>query len=193
MIRLRRQGGLLTYCRTESEESECTLHSNIEAELKQYHQDLFGWALVCCHWVQPEAEEVLQETYLKILDGRARFHGRSSFKTWLFAVLRHTAAEHRRASRFRELARLRWGKAHRPTVSHDAAGGVYASQANARLVAALAKLPARQRQVLHLVFYQDLSIREAADILGVHVGTARAHYERGKRSLRALLEKEYTV
>jgi RNA polymerase sigma-70 factor (ECF subfamily) len=41
--------------------------------------------------------------------------------------------------------------------------------------------------VLHLVFYQDLSISEAAVIMGVSLGSARTHYERGKARLRELL------
>jgi RNA polymerase sigma-70 factor (ECF subfamily) len=57
-------------------------------------------------------------------------------------------------------------------------------------VAALRRLPARQRDLLHLVFYQDLSIGEAADVLGVSIGTARTHYERGKARLRRLLGEE---
>jgi RNA polymerase sigma-70 factor (ECF subfamily) len=48
-------------------------------------------------------------------------------------------------------------------------------------------LPERQRDVLHLVFYQDLTIAQAAEVLGVALGTARVHYERGKARLRALL------
>ena len=51
-------------------------------------------------------------------------------------------------------------------------------------------LPARQRELLHLVFYHDLSIAEAAGILGVAVGTARTHYERGKARLRQWLGEE---
>jgi Sigma-70 region 2 len=77
-------------------ETEGALRHVLEAGLQRYHQESFGWALTCCRWVATEAEEVLQETYLKVLDGRARFDGRSHFKTWLFAVLRRTAAERRR-------------------------------------------------------------------------------------------------
>jgi RNA polymerase sigma-70 factor (ECF subfamily) len=57
-------------------------------------------------------------------------------------------------------------------------------------VAALNTLSPRQREVLHLVFYQDLTIAAAADVLGVSVGAARVHYERGKAQLRRLLGTE---
>ncbi len=66
--------------------------ADLKAELEQLHSASFGWALNCCRRDADEAEEVLQTVYLKILEGKARFRGESSLKTWLFAVIRKTAA-----------------------------------------------------------------------------------------------------
>src|SRR6267378_5785867 len=71
--------------------------AELKAELETLHSASFGWALSCCRRDHTEAEEVLQTVYLKILEGKARFGGESSLKTWLFAVIRKTAAtEYRR-------------------------------------------------------------------------------------------------
>ena len=71
----------------------------LEVQLEQLHEDSFGWALSCCGWNEADAEDVLQTTYLKVVSRRARFGGRSAFKTWLFGVIRQTAREHLRGAR----------------------------------------------------------------------------------------------
>jgi RNA polymerase sigma-70 factor (ECF subfamily) len=165
---------------------------NLEAELEQHHAAAFGWALSCCRWDRDDAEDVLQATYEKILDGRARFAGASTFRTWLFGVVRRTAAEHRRR---RALARLFPLSGVDPAQNQGRTGSgaeqaMLRSEETAHLLAALRGLPARQRDVLHLVFYQDLTIAEAAAAMGVSVGTARTHYERGKQRLREVLREK---
>ena len=58
------------------------------------------------------------------------------------------------------------------------------------LIRALNQLSVQQQQVLHLVFYQECTIEEAAEVMRISLGTARTHYERGKRHLRERLTAE---
>ncbi len=166
--------------------------ADLTAELEHLHAAAFGWALSCCGWDRTAAEDVLQASYLKLLDGRARFDERSSFRTFVFGVIARTAREARRRSALRRwlpLASLVLGPEAvdgRP----DPATTFARADETARLVRALERLSARQRQVLHLVFYEDLTIAEAAAVAGVAVGTARTHYERAKAALKKLLENE---
>ena len=165
---------------------------DLEAELERLHPDCFGWSMSCCEWDRSEAEDVLQTSYLKVLDGRAVFDSRSSLRTWLFGVIRRTAAEHRRWIALRRVRGFRWleGRAADASEADSPVEAICRSEESDRLVAALRSLPARQREVLHLVFYQDLSIREAAEVLGIALGSARTHYERGKARLRGMLSPE---
>ena len=117
----------------------------------------------------------MQTAYLKIVDGRARFEGQSSLRTFLFAVIRNTAADSRRRSFLRRF------------FSPQAAPQPDASADRARIIAALQKLSPRQREVIELVFYHDLSVEEAARVMGVGTGSARTHYDRGKTRLAELL------
>jgi RNA polymerase sigma-70 factor (ECF subfamily) len=62
------------------------------------------------------------------------------------------------------------------------------SESNDRLRTALTRLSTRQQEVMHLVFYQDLTIEEAAGLLNISLGSARTHFERGKARLRDLIK-----
>jgi RNA polymerase sigma factor (sigma-70 family) len=158
-----------------------------EEWLERLHEESFGWALSCCSGDRAGAEDVLQNAYVRVISGRANYGGRSLFRTWLFGVIRRVAMEENR--------RMRKERARSLVLEHPAAQQLSDERArpdeldSARaLQAALAQLPDRQREVLHLVFYQDMSIAEAAEVMDIGVGSARTHYERGKARLRSLLE-----
>jgi RNA polymerase sigma-70 factor (ECF subfamily) len=162
---------------------------DLKSALEQHHGSCFGWAMACCRRDQAEAEEVLQIVYLKVLEGKARFNGTSSFKTWLFAVIRKTASDQRRKHLLRVLTTLKAAEQRRDGENAEHPDeSAYRSEIQRLFRRALFRLPRRQREALELVFYHDLNIQEAASVMGVSLGSARTHYERGKKRLRRLLE-----
>lgn len=162
----------------------------LERELETLHEASFAWALACCDGQYHDAEDVLQTVYLKILEGKARWRGTSSWKTWLFAVIRHTASQRRRRRLWRSgLLDRWWGGSDGSHPIADPEMETRWSQRSARIRRALGALSERQRQMLELVFYHDLTVRDAAEVLGLRLGTARTHYQRGKTRLRDELQR----
>ncbi len=162
----------------------------MRAKLQEHHQAGFGWAMTCCRLDREEAMEVLQASYVKILDGKAQFDGRSEFRTWMFGVIRRTAAEMRRRRIVREMALTKWLQrtpAPPPASSPDSVHET--TQVHRRLRQLLQKLSQRQQDLMHLVFYQEMTIEQAAGVLDITLGTARTHYKRGKAQLKKLLEE----
>ena len=156
-------------------------------ELEGLHPASFGWALVCCAWDRQAAEDVLQAAYLKAIAGHARFNGHSSTQTWFFGVVRQTARETWRRRLTRRRALDRWLAEPPPSPVPTPERLSAAAETQLRLRRGLARLSRRQRELLHLVFYESMTIEQAAEVLHLRLGTARTHYERGKARLRELL------
>lgn len=163
---------------------------DLERELESMHAASFGWALTCCRWDRAEAEDVVQTAYVRAIEGRATFNGHSSTRTWFFGVVRNTAAERRRRRWVRGEALARWlAREPEPVAEPDPESSADDREARDRIRATLDRLSVRQREVLHLAFYQDLTLEQVAEVLHVPLGTVRTHYQRGKRRLRALLSE----
>jgi RNA polymerase sigma factor (sigma-70 family) len=157
------------------------------SDLVAHHAASWGWALSCTAGDRDEAESVLQTSYLRILDGSARFDGRSGFRTFLFGVIRNVAASRRRR---RLLEKVLFVRLLSSPPRRGAPDDRRADDEAFAVRQALSRLAGRQREVLHLVFYEDLTIEEASRVLGIGVGSARTHYERGKRHLRTMLRSQ---
>ena len=159
----------------------------LRKQLAALHNDCLVWSMQCCRGDEEEAEEVLQCVYEKIISGRAVYSGRSVLKTWVFGVIRKTAWERiRRRDRRRKLLRLFRVEPYDVSTPQDE---MESMERKDRVQALLAELSERQRTVIELVFYHDLTIAEAADVMGISLGTARVHYDRAKKELRKRLDQ----
>jgi RNA polymerase sigma-70 factor (ECF subfamily) len=162
------------------------------------------------------AEDVVQETWLAVLVGLARFEGRSSLRTWTFAILVKRAVTYAvREERTLPMSELD-GDEIGPTVDparfqgsdgrypgHWTSAGspgqwpfqpensALAAEIRAEVAAALAGLPARQRAVVTLRDIVGLSSDEACDVLRISPPNQRVLLHRARARLRSALEDYY--
>jgi len=151
----------------------------LETVLKDLHQEAFHWSRQCCGFDEDKAKDVLQLVYLKILEGKAVYSEKSLIKTWLFAVIRYTASEERK----KKLDNTPLDQINDLAYKEDEPEGPDFHESM------MLQLPDRQKEVLLLVFYHSMTVEKAAEIMEVSIGTARTHYDRGKKKLKDLIEK----
>ncbi len=163
---------------------------SLKVQLEQYHKDLFGWALHCCYHDREMAYDVVQSSYLKILEREVSFGGKSTFKTWAFVIIRNTALDAFK-KRKKEIMLFQTNEAFFPETGYDAEieNKLDLKIAKPFFLEAINQLSERQKQIIHLVFYHDLSLNEAAKVLQLSSGSVRKFYDRAKKSLSEWFQK----
>jgi RNA polymerase sigma-70 factor (ECF subfamily) len=155
----------------------------LDALFERYRPRLFAFLARRCGDAAA-AEDLLQETWLRLVRSRARYDPRRRFSTWLFQIAnnlcrdraRRAAAEARRGEAVQVLSRL--ASAARPESGADQA---------LELRRRLERLPDRLREVLVLRYYHGLQEAEIAAIAGIARGTVKSRLH---QALRALREQE---
>ncbi len=149
--------------------------------LKSHHREAYLWARQCCGFDSELAKDVLQLTYLKILEGKAKLNDPAKAKTWLFSIIRYTAVDElRKVGKLVSLDESPELVDLPDTVDYTDYEGI------------IKLLPTMQQQVILMVFYHQLTIEQSAEVLQIQLGTARTHYARGKKKLKELILKSQT-
>lgn len=142
--------------------------------------------------------ELTQETFLRIYSGLAGFRHETRFRSWVFGIAHTTYLkwlEKRR--RVEDGANLPepagetsgWERGEAvPVVAGTALDGLLAREAREKLAAAVAELPKMERQCVMLRVYQDLPYQEVADLLGIELGTVKAHLNHARQKLKSNLQ-----
>ena len=138
--------------------------------------------------VGPDTEDAVQNVWTAITRCRERFQRRSSFKTYLYAVVRNQAFEERR----RRKRNRRYGPIDVETTEAPAPTPLTAitRMEDAKLLAAaLADLPKELQRLVMLYYFEHRSAREIGEMFGIPENTARSRIRRAKLLLRQELER----
>lgn len=135
-----------------------------------------------------DASELVQRTFLGCVAAQSRFEGRSSFRTFLFAIAHNVLREHYRA-------RSRSGREDDVDALSivDLGAGpstvLHAQREQRALLLALRRIPLQFQVVLELYFWEQMTGGEIGEILSIPEDTARSRIRRGKELLKSALEQ----
>ena len=135
------------------------------------------------------AEDLTEDTFVKLIARRPRFSGKSTFKTWLYAIGRNVALDHLRRN------------AKMPVVSSEEMAALVSDEADVarnylrteqklQVHGALKRLKKEYRQVLYLVYFEAFQNLQVASIMGKSKKQIENLVYRAKLPLKSELEKE---
>ena len=138
-------------------------------------------------WVRDEqfAEDVLQNTFIKIWKGLPEFRGDAQVRSWCFRIAYNESMGFLRSSQRFKLVDF---EAHHQERQAEATGWS-GSEIESLLHQALEGLPDRQRQVFELRYYEEMSYEEIAEILQLSVGSLKASFHHARKKIEESLKR----
>ena len=136
------------------------------------------------------AEELAQETFVRLYVRRPRFSGKSEFKTWLYGIARHAALDYIRRNRSQTYVPLETVSEESPSDNREPESVYFAGEEKASLHKAMLRLKNEYYQILWLVYFEEMDIPEASDVLKKSKNNTSVLLHRAKNALRQELLKE---
>lgn len=160
------------------------------ATLVERHYDaLLGYLYRMMSGNRTLAEDLVQETFLRVLSAAGQYQHPRPFKPWLYAIATNLARNHYKRADTRRTVPADEDSLDQP-IDETPEAALLASDEAAAVIAALASLPDEQREVIVLYYYQSLEGPEIASALGIPLGTVRSRLAAGVRRLRQWMEEK---
>lgn len=137
-----------------------------------------------------EAEDLVQETYVKALRGFASFQLGTNFRAWMYRILRNSFLSSRTGLKTMVVIDAETEENLVPAESTTPESILIEQADRAMVQRALAELPMPAREILLLCEVEEMSYQEIAETLGVPRGTVMSRLFRARKALRDLLRKQ---
>jgi RNA polymerase sigma-70 factor (ECF subfamily) len=165
---------------------------NVLDELIELYQHRLFRYLLSVTGNRAMAEDIFQETWLRVLERGHQYRAQWKFEVWLFSIARHLVIDLFRRKRSDSLDALMNPEDGEPLQPASAAPSpleaVQTVEAAARLARVLDRIPPAYREVLTLRFQEDLGLDEMASVIDAPLSTVKSRLYRGLEALRRELE-----
>ena len=146
------------------------------------------------HWLtlnREEAEDLVQETYLKALKGFVSFHRGTNFRAWMYRILRNAFLTSRTGLSVKMTDPLEpEGAAALEAASDTPESALLAREDQQAVQDALERLPVPFREVILLCDMEEMSYQEIGQTLSIPIGTVMSRLFRARKAMRSLLSTQ---
>jgi RNA polymerase sigma-70 factor, ECF subfamily len=139
--------------------------------------------------VGPEATDLVQETFLRVLAGAQSFRGEAAFRTWLLGIAFNVLRKHFETLRKQD-ERVVQGYTSVAALSHSPSMVVVRCEEHRQLIECLRRLPLELQVVLELHYWECMTNREIADALDLPIGTVQSRIRRAREQMARMLDTE---
>lgn len=171
----------------------------MEELVRRYRQKAFAVAYHLCSADTQDAEDLVQEAFLRAFRNLKKFQGKSTFYTWFYRILVNLCLDsRRRRNRWRRILSpwMPWKRQEGRNDTevedvegrHDPMQEVSNHQLSKDIESAMNALPEKQRVAFQLKVLHGMSISEIAGVMGAAEGTVKSHLFRATHSLRQALK-----
>jgi len=138
---------------------------------------------------EADAADLTQRTFGRVWESLATFSGKSAVGSWIHSIAYHTYVDWFRSNHRTEVRATDWWA---ERVSAEAGPDEIASRNDsaANLYAAVDRLPPEQRDTIHLHYYQELTLQETADAMGVATSTVKYRLRQALSELQEKVKSE---
>ena len=157
--------------------------SALEALVRRHATPLLGY-LTRLTSNRAAAEDLFQETFLRVHVKASSFRLDGKFKSWLFAIASHLAMDHLRK---KPLLHNDDELEQQVDPAPNATQSLSQEERKKQVQSALQQLPDRQRTALTLAYFEELPYAEVAGVMGCSVGSVKTHVSRALHTLARLL------
>jgi RNA polymerase sigma-70 factor, ECF subfamily len=168
----------------------------LAALVQRYQHRLYRYLLRLVRQ-QAEAEDLFQQTWLRVASQIRRFDPRRNFDAWLFTVARNLAIDHLRRARHESLDEHESTESPYTPLALRASDpapvdAMIAREQSRFVAAAMDSLPTLYREVLALRFEEEMKLEEIAEVLDAPLSTIKSRLRRGLENLRENLDARFS-
>lgn len=168
----------------------------LDAVMARYQHRLYRYLLRLAK--EPAlAEDLFQQTWIRVVEKIRYFDPRRNFEAWLFSVARNLAIDHLRRYRPESLDEPIAGEEGETRQTRLVASGpsaleqILLHERAARVTGALTEIPAIYREVLSLRFEEEMKLEEIAVVLDAPISTVKTRLRRGLEAMRHKIETKF--